>query len=61
VNQEERGRVQRDVEDAFGRLDERNRERLLRMAQHLAQHKVLSLLYLGADNSEPYCLCTDLN
>jgi hypothetical protein len=31
------------------------------MAQHLAQHKVLSLLYLGADNPEPYCLCTDLN
>ncbi len=61
MNPEERGRVQRDVEDAFSHLDQGNQERLLRMAQHLAQHKLLSMLYIGADNPEPYCLCTDLN
>ena len=58
---EERRRAQREVEDALTHLNSRNQERLLRLAQHLAQHKLLSQLYVGRDNPEPCCLCTDLN
>ncbi len=58
---EERRRAQREVEDALAHLNSRNQERLLRLAQHLAQHKLLSQLYAGQDNPEPCCLCTDLN
>ncbi len=61
VTPEERRRAQQEVEDALAHINSHNQERLLRLAQHLAQHKLLSQLYIGRDDPEPYCLCTDLN
>ncbi len=61
MNPEERRRMQREVQDSLRHLNDKNQERLLRLAQHLAQHKLLSQLYLGEDNPEPCCLCTQLN
>ena len=58
---EERRRKQREVLDAFGKLDQDNKEKLLRYAEHLAQHKLLSHLYMGDDDPEPCCLLLYLN
>jgi hypothetical protein len=61
MTQEERRKKQREVLEAFGRLNTENREKLLRYAEHLAQHRLLSNLYLGDDNPEPCCLLLYLN
>jgi hypothetical protein len=61
MTREERERVQREVQDSFQRLNGENQKKLLRLAQHLAQHKLISLLYLGDDNPEPNCTCMWLN
>jgi hypothetical protein len=58
---EERRRKQRDVLDAFGHLTDENRAKLLRYAEHLAQHKLLNSLYMGDDDPEPCCLLLYLN
>jgi hypothetical protein len=59
---EERRKKQRDVMDAFGRLNTENREKLLRYAEHLAEHRLLASLYMGEDdNPEPSCLLLYLN
>ncbi len=58
---EERRRKHRDVLDAFGRLNNENREKLLRYAEHLAEHKFLANAYMGDDNPEPCCLLVNLN
>ncbi len=62
MSPEERRRIQREVQDSFRRLNADSQERLLRLAQHLAQHKLLAQLYMGdGKNPEPNCLCTNLN
>jgi hypothetical protein len=62
MEDEERRKAQRDVERAFRSLNECNQERLLRLAQHLAQHKLAGQLWLGeGEDLEPCCLCTGLN
>ncbi len=61
MNPEERRRMQQEVEETFRHLNGPNQEKLLRMAQHFAQHKLLSRAYLGEENPEPCCLCTNLN
>ncbi len=62
MDYQDRRKVQREVENAFQHLNECNQEKLLRLAQHLAQHKLLCQLWLGDDeNPEPSCLCTSLN
>ena len=45
MTQEERRRRQTEVLAAFGRLNPENREKLLRYAEHLAQHRLLANLY----------------
>ncbi len=62
MSPEERRKKQRDVMDAFGRLNEENRAKLLRYAEHLAQHRLLANLYMGDDKCvEPSCLLLYLN
>ncbi len=62
MSPEERRRIQREVEDSFRHLNDNSQVRLLRLARHLAQHKLLSQLYMGGGgNPEPNCLCTNLN
>jgi hypothetical protein len=61
MSPEERRRKQLEVLNAFGKLNGENREKLLRYAEHLAEHKLLSNAYLGDDNLEPCCLLTCLN
>jgi hypothetical protein len=61
MTHEERRRKQRDVLDAFGRLSDENREKLLRYAEHLARHRLVAGLYMGDDNPEPCCLLLYLN
>ena len=61
MSPEERRRIQKELEDAFAHLNCDNREKLVRFAQHLAQHKLISQGYLGEDNTEPCCLCNYLN
>jgi hypothetical protein len=58
---EDRLKKQREVLEAFSRLSSENKEKLLRYAEHLAEHKLLSHAYLGDDNPEPCCLLTYLN
>ncbi len=62
MSPEERRRIQREVEDSFRHLNDNSQSRLLRLAQHLAQHKLLSQLWMGeGQNPEPFCQCTNLN
>jgi hypothetical protein len=61
MSPEDRRRKQREVLDAFGKLNNENREKLLRYAEHLAQHRLLSNAYMGDDNPEPCCLLVYLN
>jgi hypothetical protein len=58
---DERRRKQREVLEAFSRLSSDNRDKLLRYAEHLAEHKMLSHAYMGQDNPEPCCVLTCLN
>ena len=58
---EERRKKQREVLDAFSKLNDQNREKLLRYAEHLAEHRLLGNLYTGEDNPEPCCLLLYLN
>ncbi len=61
MSPEDRRKKQRDVLAAFEKLNEENREKLLRYAEHLAEHRMLANLYLGDDNHEPCCLLLYLN
>ena len=61
MTQEERRKKQQEVLDAFGRLSSDSREKLLRYAEHLAEHRMLSQGYMGTDNPEPCCLLVYLN
>jgi hypothetical protein len=62
MSPEDRRNKQRHVLAAFERLNEENREKLLRYAEHLAEHRMLANLYLGEDkNPEPFCLLLYLN
>jgi hypothetical protein len=62
MSPEDRRKKQRDVLAAFEKLNDVNREKLLRYAEHLAQHRLLAGLYMGEDkNPEPSCLLLYLN
>ncbi len=62
MSPEDRRKKQRDVLAAFEKLNEANREKLLRYAEHLAEHRMLGNLYMGEDkNPEPCCLLLYLN
>ncbi len=58
---EERRKKQREVLDAFGKLNDTNRQKLLRYAQHLDDHRLLGNLVMGDDNPEPCCWLLYLN
>ena len=53
--------MQQEIESAMQHLSDNNQVKLLRLAQHLSQHKLLSRLYVGQEDPEPCCLCTNMN
>ncbi len=61
MNPEERRRMQQEIQSAMRHLNDNNQAKLLRLAQHLSQHKLLSRMYIGEDGAEPCCCCTQLN